>query len=69
MKRYSSKNTVYIAIESNLVIASSRTLTDLSKQLRDLGKGRLFYSRKFKDNNTFKYNCIERVVWFYKIVS
>lgn len=66
MKRYSNKRTAYIAIENNNIIAFSRTITDFSNQLNDIGKGRLFYNRKFINDDTFTIEKSGRIIFLFK---
>lgn len=68
MKRYSNKRTAYIAIENNSIIAFSRTITDFSKQLKDIGKGRLFYNRQFIKNDIFQIEKSGRIIFLFKKV-
>lgn len=66
--KYKNERKIFIAIDDkNTIVANSRTGKDFADQLHYFGKSHIWYSRKFKDKNTFTHLFDNRVFWLYKI--
>lgn len=56
-----------IAISDNRIEATGKSCRDFANKHPDFGKSHVWYSRKFKEQNTFSILHAGRVFYFYRI--
>lgn len=58
---------VILAISDNVIEGTGKSCRDFASKYPEFGKSHVWFSRKFKENNTFSILHAGRVFYFYRI--